>query len=157
MRSGERAFWRAWLRRVALALGLAACAPAWPVDNPDLPDFVADFAARDATARAPVDAAPGPAEAQTAALAYAAFLDAELAKALAALQARLGAEQRAALDAAQRRWLAWRTAELGFVAAEWSIARHGSSSRLSRRAHAATVTRDRVRQLLQYLKEQPPR
>lgn len=143
-------------RQLLRATAFFVAAPsAWAIDNPDAPDYVAQFEAR---ARLPAErfaqAAGGPGQAD-AASAYLQFLDTELNAAYALLLATLPAAQHSVLVAAQRQWLCWRDAELTWLDANWTPQRFGSSAALTRADRRATLLRQRVVALLGYVKGLP--
>ena len=158
MRSGERPG-RARRRGHPLVFAALCCAAlhAVAIDNPDLPDLVGAFVARDERARTAIDQSPTQAASLAAYADYERFLQGELTAALAALREQLGDDERRRLDAAQSRWVAWRDAESRFITGTWRRDAFGSSAGLSRGAYRCTVLRDRVRALLQYRKDQPSR
>lgn len=143
-----------WPRVVCCAIAVTASV-AGAIDNPDAPDYVADFEARIRPLEDRISSAPDDAQSLTAAVECERLLEAELADALELLSAQLEPEPRRALAEAQRAWLAWRRDEGVFIAREWTPAIHGSSSRLSRATYRISLTHERVRSLLRYLKEQP--
>lgn len=157
MPSGElprvtrKGLWFAGLLAALLALALPSAA----IDNPDLPDYVAAFAARDHRERSDIDNSPTPEAVRAAYASYERFLQGELDAALTALRGKVADSERRRLDAAQRRWLAWRDAEGDFITQQWTNAAYGSSAGLSRQAYRTALLRDRVKALLQYLKDQP--
>jgi uncharacterized protein YecT (DUF1311 family) len=139
----------------AALLALLHTAPARAIDNPDAPDFVAEFEARCQPLEAAIEqAADGSATAQAQAQ-YAGFLDQELNRAYQQLQSRLPAADRQALQAAQRRWLAFRDSESAFVAGHFSQSRYGTSAAITRAASRTRLVKQRVLALLVYLKSQP--
>ena len=132
-------------------MGVAVACEA--IDNPDAPDFVAEFNARAKkyeddirrNARATEDV-------RQAYAAYEQFLEAELAKAYPALLAKLPKPSRAKLERSQADWLKYRKAEFDFIAENWTSKSFGSASVLSRGEYRTALIRDRVTTLLHYLK-----
>ncbi|MCE2660349.1 MAG: lysozyme inhibitor LprI family protein [Rubrivivax sp.] len=137
-------------------LPLAAMHPvAWALDNPDTPDAVAAFKAREEPLRSRWSVDAGGPQQAAAARAYAAFLDAELNQAYQTLLAVLPGDARQALVRAQRQWLAWRAAEQHLIDGQFTAQRHGSSAAFSRADMALQLTRQRVLTLLAYQQNQP--
>lgn len=148
------------LRRRSLAaliglLAAAIAAPAAAIDNPDAPDYVAEFEARAKPLEDAVSAAPDGAATAAAQRAYAAFLEGELNSAYQRLLPKLEPAARAGLQTSQRQWLAFRKAELAFIARNWVPQNFGSSYALSRADYAASLVKQRVVALLRYLKNYP--
>ena len=148
------------LRRVALLLcvGLIAHARiAGAVDNPDVPDYVAQFEARAQTYETRVTKeAQNEREIAQAYVEYERFLDQELNRAYSALARRVAAEPKKQLVQSQRRWVQFRDAEFSFIAYNWTRESFGTSSAISRGAYRTSIIKDRVRMLLHYLKNYGP-
>ena len=158
MRAGD-ATRRRWLRGAAASslLGWAVWAghPAWAIDNPDAPDWTAEFNARAKPLEERWSAEAGSPGEAAAAQAYARFLDAELNQAYQALLRQLQGEPRRALLQSQRQWLAFRDAEHRFINGNFTPQAFGSSSSLSRADYRASLVRQRVLTLLAYLQNYP--
>ena len=123
------------------------------IDNPDVPDFVAEFEARSSRFEASLrEQAGGTRETILAYAEYEKFLDQELNRAYTALTRRVAAEVRPKLVQSQRRWMQYRDAEFLFIAANWTVEMFGSSSAISRGGYRTTIIKDRTVTLLQYLK-----
>ena len=122
------------------------------IDNPDAPDYVAEFRSRSKTYESAIHH-----EAQTtqdyvnAYAAYERFLDEELNNAYRSLMDRLDEKARERLIQSQENWLKYRETEFEFIVTNWSIENFGSSSAISRGAYRTTLIRDRVILLLHYL------
>lgn len=128
---------------------------AYAIDNPDAPDYVAEFSEQaDALESDMLDAADRTERAKASGT-YNDFLDAQLNGAYRRLIKRLPAEQREQLQTSQRQWLVFRDAELAFIEGNWVPERFGSSYSLSRSQYRAGVVRARIEQLLWYLKNDP--
>jgi len=128
-------------------------APCRAIDNPDAPDYVADFQQR--TQKFEVAIHQHAKTTQDFLKAYAdyeQFLDKELNEAYKLLMAKLGAEQRGKIVQSQRNWVNYRDAEFDFIAENWTSKKFGSSAVLSRGAYRTSIIRDRVTLLLNYLK-----
>lgn len=122
------------------------------IDNPDAPDYVADFIARAQPYEQAISERAGSSGQQEQFADYEKFLDAELNKAYHALAQRLDGPRRNALQDAQRRWVAFRDAEYRFIASNWTVEQFGTSSALSRGSYRASLVKERTLELLQYLK-----
>ena len=68
------------------------------------------------------------------------------------LLAQLAGAHRQALLRSQRQWLAFRDAEYGFIDGNWTTSSFGSSSAISRAAYRAELVKQRVLNLLDYLR-----
>jgi uncharacterized protein YecT (DUF1311 family) len=148
---------RRWPRALAGALLALCAAGAAALDNPDAPDLVGQFQSRAQPYEARIDEASGSTQGTVQAYAaYGQFLDSELDKAYQSLRDRVAPTERPAIVAAQRKWLAWRDAEFRFIEANWTPARFGSSSALSRGAYRTGIVKARTVLLLQYLKNYGP-
>ncbi len=127
--------------------------PCCAIDNPDAPDYVADF-----QQQAQIFATAIQKNASTTQdylksyTDYEQFLGKELNTAYKALMAKLDTERQNKLKQSQRDWLKYRTAEFTFIADNWTSNKFGRSSVLSRGAYRTTIMRDRVVLLLNYLK-----
>ncbi|MBA1145935.1 DUF1311 domain-containing protein [Ectothiorhodospiraceae bacterium WFHF3C12] len=137
----------AWL---ILAL-ISGCA--FALDNPDAPDRIAAFEAREEPYLESIRSRADTTEAYRNAYAeYAAFLDAELNRAYGSLMEQLEEADRARLRAAQRAWIRFRDAEFELIDRHWRRARYGSSAVISRGDYRSAILRDRVITLLRYLR-----
>jgi len=123
------------------------------IDNPDMPDYVAEFRARSQVHESAINQ-----EAQTtqdyvyAYAAYERFLDEELNSAYRSLIDRLDEKALQRLIRSQGSWLKYRDIEFEFIETNWRIENFGSSSVISRGAYRTTLVKDRVILLLHYLK-----
>jgi uncharacterized protein YecT (DUF1311 family) len=135
----------------ALMIGFATSCGA--IDNPDAPDYVADFNKRSLKfetaihvhARTTQDTLMAYAE-------YERFLNSELNSAYEALLTKLAASQMTMIQESQRNWVKYRDSEFGFIAENWTTKNFGSSAVLSRGAYRTTIVRERITLLLSYLK-----
>lgn len=127
--------------------------PAIAIDNPDAPDYIGEFNAR---SKSYIDAINNPNNGNRDYLIaydnYANFLDAELNHAFKVLENKLGKSQKEELKLAQRQWIKFRDAEFKFINDNWTKENFGSSSGISRGTYRCTIIKDRVMQLLYYLK-----
>ena len=126
---------------------------AYGLDNPDAPNYVAEFQARmapyhaylDHKAKTTSDYIRGYARLNKA-------LDGELNSAYRKLLPHLKPPQQEQLRASQRAWLKFRDAELKFIDNNWTQANFGSSYGISQGVYKATIVKNRVTELLWYLK-----
>ncbi len=145
----------AWPLGLWLAAWLVAASPASALDNPDAADRGAEFIARAQPLEQRLGEAAGGAGYAQAAAAYADFLDQELNRAYRLLLERLSGADRAALVQAQRQWLAFLAAETRFIDRRWTHDRFGTSAAIGRAGYRASLVRQRVLTLLDYLRGQP--
>lgn len=123
------------------------------IDNPDAPDYLGQFQAQAEKYEAALDDSSDNARAYTDASGrYEKFLDTELNTAYRNLQNKLDAPEKEKLLKAQKAWLAYRDTEFSFIVENWNQQNFGSSSLLSRTMYRASIVRNRVEQLLSYLK-----
>lgn len=133
-----------------LFLSLAGCALA--LDNPDAPDRLAAFQAREAPYLRVIERRASTTEAYRRAYAeYEAFLDEELNKTYQMLRSKLEEPAAARLRDAQRAWIAYRDQAFAFVDENWQRSRFGSSAVISRGDYRTRIIRARVVTLLHYL------
>lgn len=123
------------------------------VDNPDAPDYVAQFEVR---AKAHEQAVDDPKLTNRGVLVaydnYRLFLDDELNKAYKLLRGKLPKVQQAELEKSQQNWIKFRDAEFEFIKHNWTRDNFGSSAGRSRGAYRCSIIENRVTQLLQYAK-----
>jgi len=125
----------------------------WAIDNPDAPDYVAEFELRMQPlenyiykeASNTLEYAQGYDELESA-------LDKELNLAYRKLMKRLPDESKEALKLSQRQWIKYRDLEFSFVSTNFTRAEFGSSAGLTRGGFRTTLIKDRVKLLLWYLK-----
>ncbi len=140
---------------VVILLVTLAGMPAWAVDNPGAPNYVAAFEQRAKPYEDQISQAAGTGAVVAAYAGYERFLDEELNHAYAALARKLDMPRKRQLQQSQRAWLAFRDAETAFITNNWTMRQFGSSSHLSRGAYRSTIARDRILGLLNYLKNYP--
>lgn len=140
--------------RIILGLCLLAHGPLCAaIDNPDAPDILAAFEARSKKFELGIqEQAQNQAEITNAYARYSTFLDQELNQTYAALSKQLNESGKQALLRSQRLWIQFRDAEYGFIENNWTVANFGSSSTISRNAYRTTLLKNRVIELLHYLK-----
>lgn len=123
------------------------------IDNPDAPDYVADFKQRAQPFEVAIHQQAKTTQDSLKAYAdYEQFLDKELNKAYKSVLEKLGAEQQTKIKESQRNWIKYRDSEFDLIAENWTTKNFGSSAVLSRGAYRTTIIRDRVTLLLNYLK-----
>ena len=123
------------------------------VDNPDAPDYVGEFEKRIAPfekyinekAKTTLDYSQGYKKLEEA-------LDKELNTAYKLLISKLNSKEKEQLKESQKQWLKFRDSEFKWISANWTNTKYGSSSVISAGAYRTTIIRERVIQLLQYLK-----
>lgn len=123
------------------------------VDNPDAPDYVADFQKRAQVFEDAIHQHPKTTQDTLKAYAeYEKFLDKELNRSYKSVMTKLDADRKEKLQGSQREWIKYRDTEFAFIAANWTNKDFGSSATLSRGAYRTTIMQDRVMILLNYLK-----
>ena len=121
------------------------------IDNPDAPNFIGQFEAREKVLLKALNRPDrGSREQLLAYDNYQKFLDEELNKAYQLIKSKLPTDRQQELTASQRNWLAFRDAEFEFINNNWNRQNFGSSAGISRGDYRSTVIRNRVMQLLQY-------
>lgn len=141
------------LRIILAACLLAQGSLCVAIDNPDAPDLVAAFESRNEKFELVIrEQAQNQAEIINAYAKYSDFLDQELNQAYTALNKHLNDTNKQALQRSQRLWIQFRDAEYGFIDNNWTVANFGSSSAISRSAYRTTIVKNRVVELLHYLK-----
>lgn len=141
-------FLAAWL--------LAQASFCFAIDNPDVPDLVADFESRSKKYELVVEKqAQNQEEILKAYVQYGDFLDQELNQAYTALSKQLNANSKQSLLRSQRLWIQFRDAEYNFIDNNWTLDNFGSSSAISRSAYQTAIIKNRVVELLHYLKNYP--
>jgi uncharacterized protein YecT (DUF1311 family) len=137
------------------ALLFLRTASAFAVDNPDAPDYVADFLARATPYEEEVDKDSGGAKAAADYAAYEKFLDQELNKAYVDLTNKLSDAKKQELIKSQKNWLAYRDSEFQFIEHNWTEETSGSSYTASAGDYRAEIVKSRAIILLNYLKNYP--
>ena len=137
-----------------LTLFLAMFAlPCFAIDNPDAPDFLAEFEARAQKFEINVQNQGGnTGDIHRAYSDYENFLDHELNQVYRALMKHLSDENKKNLVDSQKQWLRFRDIEFLFIDNNWTMQNFGSSYAISRGASRTKILRDRVITLLHYLK-----
>ena len=121
------------------------------IDNPDAPDLVAEFKARE---KSLIAAAENPNNGYRdyllAYTSYLEFLDKELNTVYQNLRSKLPEDQKKQLKDSQVNWIKYRDFEFEFIENTWTKADFGSSSSISRGQYKVSVVRSRVIQLMHY-------
>lgn len=142
-----------WPGLVLLFIGCCFTATALAIDNPDAPDLIGKFEAREKVYLAATNKPDNSNRAIIKAYnQYQTFLDKELNKAYQQLLTKLPEPRQVELKASQRNWLKYRDAEFSLIKNNWTRAGFGSSSGIARGSYRCSIIRDRVVQLLHYVK-----
>jgi uncharacterized protein YecT (DUF1311 family) len=140
------------LATFAVFLALFAL-PCFAIDNPDAPDFLAEFEVRAQEFEINVQKQGGNiGDTYRAYSDYENFLDHELNQAYMALMKHLSSENKKNLVDSQKQWLQFRDTEFLLIDNTWTMQNFGSSYVISRGASRIKIVRDRVITLLHYLK-----
>lgn len=141
-------------RKAVLMLLLACCsASLHAIDNPDAPDYVADFLERAKGYEDDIQRTPYTTQGYTSAYArYEDFLNDELDGAYNQLMAKLDDDEaKRVLSNSQKQWLRYRDEEFEFIACNWTQTRFGSAAVISRGDYRTTIINNRIVLLLRYL------
>lgn len=123
------------------------------IDNPDAPDLIAEFEAREKPLIAAIEKPTNTTGDYSVAYAnYLKFLDKELNTVYKTLRTKLPADKQQQLKASQVSWIKYRDLEFAFIDSTWTNKDFGTSSGISRGQYKAGVVRDRVIQLMHYAK-----
>ena len=122
------------------------------VDNPEAPNYVAEFESRikvyedyiSKTAATTLEFSTGYGDLYTA-------LDTELNSAYKQLMLNLGEEEKQSLKASQRQWIKYRDAEFKFIEKAITRDKFGSSFILSAGSHRTTLLKSRVKEFVRTL------
>lgn len=141
-----------WLTGAAVLLMMLGNL-SYAIDNPDAPDLIAAFEAKEkpilATAENPDNGYRASLVAYTD---YLTFLEKELNTVYKALQSKLPKDKQDGLKQSQVNWLKYRDSEFFLIEGVWTKENFGSSSSITRGQYKASIVRDRVIQLMQYTK-----
>lgn len=121
------------------------------IDNPDAPDFLAEFEARIAPIESTINNSNTTLDYAEGYNKLESSLDQELNIAYTQLMAKLDPQQKEMLKKSQRQWISFRDKEFGFIGNNWNRQNFGSSSVISVGAYRTELIKNRVRQLLKYL------
>lgn len=142
-----------WLYGLIFLVFSLAMHAAYALDNPDAPDLVGEFEAREQVLLKAVNNPDNGARANLIAYDdYLAFLDAELNNAYKLVQSKLSKDRQQELKKSQQNWILFRDAEFAWIKNNWTNQDFGSSAGLSRGSYRCSIVRDRVSQLLNYAK-----
>ena len=123
------------------------------IDNPDSPDLIGQLTEREKPFKANITKPTnGTRDTIRAYHEYKLFLDKELNKAYALLISKLSSEHQKELKVSQRNWIKFRDAEFELINNNWSRSNFGSSFVVSRGDYSSTIIRNRLIQLLNYVK-----
>lgn len=141
-----------WLGIAALLLMLCSNL-ALAIDNPDAPDLIAEFEAREKSLIAAIEK-PTNTTSDYAVLYsnYLKFLDKELNTVYKTLRTKFPEDKQKQLKASQINWIKYRDLEFAFIDSTWTNKDFGTSSVISRGQYKVNVVRDRVIQLMHYAK-----
>jgi uncharacterized protein YecT (DUF1311 family) len=133
---------------------MALTAPlAYALDNPEAPDYVAEFQQRARPFENNFDKQTSIYDTSQAGVAYAKFLDKELNQAYQSLLKKLDdPKAREQLRKSQRAWLTYYQAETNFIWTNWVTTNFGSSYELSRQSYRNALVKERIEVLLNYLR-----
>jgi len=124
---------------------------AYALDNPNAPDYIAEFNARSQVHEQMVN---DPKLTNRGILAaynsYQLFLDEELDAAYQLLRSKLLKAQLDELKKSQEYWIKFRDAEFEFINNNWTRANFGGSFGLSRGGYRTNIIKNRVTQILYY-------
>ncbi len=138
---------------LAIALAIVPVLNAYAIDNPDAPDYLGQFASRE---KQYIEKINDPKNTDKAYLIayddYLLFLDQELNSAYKLLMTKLPEGQREAFKGSQKKWIQFRDAEFGYINGNWTRESFGSSAGISRGAYRSDIVKNRVLQMLHYLK-----
>jgi uncharacterized protein YecT (DUF1311 family) len=140
-------------RKALLMLFLVCCSVSvYAIDNPDAPDYVADFLERAKVYEDDIQQTPYTTQEYITVYArYESFLSAELDSAYNQLMAKLDDDARRALSNSQKQWFRYRNQEFEFIARNWTHANFGSAAVISRGDYRTNIINSRIVLLLRYL------
>ncbi len=126
-----------------------ACA----IDNPEAADFISEFQSRE---QAHITATDNPDNSTREYLLaydnYLQFLDKELNAAYQQVKSKLSEEEQELLTQSQRNWIKYRDAEFELIKKTWTRQNYGSSAGISRGDYKSKIVKQRILQLLAYMK-----
>lgn len=127
--------------------------PAFPIDNPDAPDLIGEFEAREQIFLKKINNPHnGSKDYLIAYDDYLKFLDDELNKAYKLIKLKLPGKRQEELRNSQLNWIKFRDAEFELIKNNWTRQNFGSSSGISRGIYRSAIVKNRVVQLLHYSK-----
>lgn len=123
------------------------------IDNPDAPDFLAEFDNRISSIQKNInDNSKTTIEYSKGYKNLERLLEKELNTAYQKLMDKLNPDQKEMLKQSQNQWLSFRDKEFEFISDNWNTKSFGSSSAISIGDYRTQTTIHRARQLLMYLK-----
>ena len=125
----------------------------WAIDNPDTPDYVAQFESRIKVHEDYIDKASTTVDFGRGYGELCAALDKELNTAYKQLLSKLSEPEQKSLRDSQRQWLKYRDAEYKFISDSITRDKFGSSAVMSAGAYKTSLVKARVIELLWYLKQ----
>lgn len=141
------------MKYLLLILPLIFLNNVWAIDNPDAPDYVADFEARMAPLQAVIqEKATTTVDISEGHKALEEALDKELNAAYQKLMQKLPESSKESLRSSQKQWLKFRDAEFSFLSGNFSKEDFGSSYVISIGSYRTSIIEARVKELLWYLK-----
>jgi len=141
-----------WRKAVLMLLLVCCSTSVHAIDNPDAPDYVADFLERAKVYEDDIQQTPHTTQGYITVYArYEGFLGDELDNAYNQLIAKLGDEAKRALKNSQKQWLRYRDQEFEFIARNWTHANFGSAAVISRGDYRTNIINNRIVLLLRYL------
>ncbi len=142
--------YHSWLEMAALILMLFSNLTL-AIDNPDAPDLIAQFEAREKPFIAAIEKPSNTTSDYAVVYSnYLKFLDKELNTVYKTLRTKLQEDKQKQLKASQVSWLKYRDLEFAFIDSTWTNKDFGTSSGISRGQYKASVVRNRVVQLMHY-------
>lgn len=141
------------MKHILLLLTLIFSNYAWALDNPDAPDYIAEFEARIAPLHAFIrDKAETTPDYSDGYTTLENALDKELNSAYQNLMKVLPEPSKAELRASQKQWVKYRDAEFKFIAKNFNRDDFGSSYVISVGSYRSSLIESRIKELLWYLK-----
>lgn len=141
------------MKYLLLLLPLIFSNNAWAIDNPDAPDYVAEFEARMSPLQAVIqEKASTTVDISEGYKALEEALDKELNTAYRKLMQKLPESSKESLRSSQKQWLKFREAEFSFLSGNFNQADFGSSYVISIGGYRTSIIESRVKELLWYLK-----
>jgi uncharacterized protein YecT (DUF1311 family) len=140
-----------WIKVLLLISFSLVINPVLALDNPDAPDLIGEFEAREQVFLKEINNPHnGSIDYLRAYDDYQKFLDDELNKAYNLIKSKLSTERQQELLNSQRNWIKFRDAEFQLIKNNWTRQYFGSSAGISRGGYRCTVIKNRVLQLLYY-------
>lgn len=123
------------------------------IDNPDAPDLIAEFETREKPFIAAIEKPSNTTSDYSFGYAnYLKFLDKELNTVYKTLRTKLPQDKQKQLKASQLSWIKYRDLEFIFIDNTWTNKDFGTSSGISRGQYKTSVVRNRIVELMHYVK-----